>query len=339
MTIPASISTLDEVRTLMSSFPGPHKQSLDLAGEREPQLTKPPGSLGRLEELSHWLAAWQGRHPATMNVARAHVFAGNHGVTAKGVSAYPSEVTIQMVGNFQAGGAAINQLCKTFDIELRVDALELENPTADFTEKPAMSEAEVTSALSHGMTQVESGTDILCLGEMGIGNTTSAAAICHSLYGGAATDWTGPGTGVEGEALSAKAQVVADAVKLHDCKDGLDVLMCLGGRELAAIAGAIIGARMKAVPVMLDGYVCTAAASVLEATVPGALDHCQVGHVSSEPGHQRLLDKLNKTALINFEMRLGEASGAALAVGLLKAAAACHSGMATFAEAGVTDKD
>ena len=323
----------------MSSFPGPHKQSLDLAGEREPQLTKPPGSLGRLEELSHWLAAWQGRHPATMNVARAHVFAGNHGVTAKGVSAYPSEVTIQMVGNFQAGGAAINQLCKTFDIELRVDALELENPTADFTEKPAMSEAEVTSALSHGMTQVESGTDILCLGEMGIGNTTSAAAICHSLYGGAATDWTGPGTGVEGEALSAKAQVVADAVKLHDCKDGLDVLMCLGGRELAAIAGAIIGARMKAVPVMLDGYVCTAAASVLEATVPGALDHCQVGHVSSEPGHQRLLDKLNKTALINFEMRLGEASGAALAVGLLKAAAACHSGMATFAEAGVTDKD
>nr|MBC8445129.1 nicotinate-nucleotide--dimethylbenzimidazole phosphoribosyltransferase [Rhodospirillaceae bacterium] len=310
-----------------------------LGGEREPQLTRPPGSLGRLEELSHRLAAWQGRHPATMNVARAHVFAGNHGVTAKGVSAYPSEVTIQMVGNFQAGGAAINQLCKTFDIELRVDALELENPTADFTEKPAMSEAEVTSALSHGMTQVESGTDILCLGEMGIGNTTSAAAICHSLYGGAATDWTGPGTGVEGEALSAKAQVVADAVKLHDCKDGLDVLMCLGGRELAAIAGAIIGARMKAVPVMLDGYVCTAAASVLEATVPGALDHCQVGHVSSEPGHQRLLDKLNKTALINFEMRLGEASGAALAVGLLKAAAACHSGMATFAEAGVTDKD
>ena len=339
MTTAPSISALDDVRALLSSLPGPDKNSVDLAAEREPQLTKPPGSLGRLEELSHWLAAWQGRHPATMTNARAHVFAGNHGVTAKGVSAYPSEGTVQMVGNFQAGGAAINQLCKAFDIDLNVEALDLDNPTVDFTEAPAMSEQEVVSALAHGMAQVEPGTDVLCLGEMGIGNTTSAAAICHALYGGEATDWTGPGTGVEGEALSAKAQVVADAVKRHDCKDGLDVLMCLGGRELAAIAGAVLGARLNAVPVMLDGYVCTAAASVLEATISGALDHCQVGHVSSEPGHQRLLEKLNKTALINFEMRLGEASGAALAVGLLKAAAACHSGMATFAEAGVSDKE
>ncbi len=334
-----SINNLDDVRALLASLPGPDKNSIDQAAEREPQLTKPPGSLGRLEELSHWLAAWQGRHPATMDNVRAHVFAGNHGVTAKGVSAYPSEVTVQMVGNFQAGGAAINQLCKTFDIDLKVDALDLDKPTHDFSENPAMNEDDVISAFSHGMTQVEAGTDILCLGEMGIGNTTSAAAICHSLYGGEASDWTGPGTGVEGDALSAKAQIVAKSVKLHDCKDGLDVLMCLGGRELAAIAGAILGARLKAVPVMLDGYVCTAAASVLEATSPGALDHCQVGHVSSEPGHICLLEKLNKTALINFEMRLGEASGAALVVGLLKAAAACHSGMATFAQAGVTDKE
>jgi nicotinate-nucleotide--dimethylbenzimidazole phosphoribosyltransferase len=334
-----SVHTLDDVRCVLLSLPGPDENAVAAAAEREPQLTKPPGSLGRLEELSHWLAAWQGRHPPTMNNARAHVFAGNHGVTAKGISAYPAEVTAQMVGNFQAGGAAINQLCKTFDIALSVDALELENPTADFSEQAAMSEQEVVAAIVQGMAVAEKGCDVLCLGEMGIGNTTSAAAICHSLYGGDAALWTGPGTGVEGEAMNLKTRVVADAVKRHDCKDGLDVLRCLGGRELAAIAGAVIGARLRAVPVLLDGYVCSAAACVLEATAPGALDHCQVGHVSSEPGHQHLLERLNKKALINFEMRLGEASGAALAVGLIKAAAACHSGMATFGEAGVRDKD
>jgi nicotinate-nucleotide--dimethylbenzimidazole phosphoribosyltransferase len=201
-----------------------------------------------------------------------------------------------------------------------------------------MSDLETVKAICHGMDQVEARMDILCLGEMGIGNTTSAAAICHALYGGSAADWTGPGTGVEGEAMSAKTRVVAEAVKAHKCNDGIDVLMCLGGRELAAIVGAIIAARLKAVPVMLDGYVCSAAASVLEATLPGALDHCQVGHASSELGHRFLLERIKKNPLIDFEMRLGEASGAALAVSLLKAAVACHSGMATFAEAGVSDK-
>ncbi|NQU57033.1 MAG: nicotinate-nucleotide--dimethylbenzimidazole phosphoribosyltransferase [Rhodospirillales bacterium] len=335
----SSIRSLNDVRTLLSTLPGPDTDSLNLAEEREPQLTKPPGSLGRLEEMSHWLAAWQGRHPPTMNSPRAHVFAGNHGVTGKGVSAYPAAVTEQMVGNFKAGGAAINQLCKTFGITLAVDALDLDTPTADFTEGAAMSEAETVAAINLGMAVVEEACDVLCLGEMGIGNTTSAAAICHALYGGSATDWTGPGTGVEGAAMSLKTQVVADAARAHSGGDGLDALMNLGGRELAAIVGAVIAARLKRVPVLLDGYVCSAAASVLEATVPGALDHCQVGHVSSEPGHIRLLKRLNKTALINFEMRLGEASGAALAVGLLKAAVACHSGMATFGEAGVSDKD
>jgi nicotinate-nucleotide--dimethylbenzimidazole phosphoribosyltransferase len=334
-----TIQTLDDVRVLLKSLPGPNQWALTRAAEREPQLTKPPGSLGRLEELSHWLAAWQGRHPPQIINAHAQVFAGNHGVTDKGVSAYPRAVTEQMVGNFHAGGAAINQLCKTFNITLKVNAMELNNPTADFTEGPAMSDLETVKAICHGMDQVETGMDILCLGEMGIGNTTSAAAICHALYGGNAADWTGPGTGVEGEAMSAKTSVVAQAVKAHKCDDGLDVLMCLGGRELAAIVGAIIAARLKAVPVMLDGYVCSSAASVLEATLPGALDHCQVGHASSEPGHRHLLEQINKNPLIDFKMRLGEASGAVLAVGLLQAAVACHNGMATFSEAGVSDKE
>jgi nicotinate-nucleotide--dimethylbenzimidazole phosphoribosyltransferase len=333
-----SVQSLNDVRALLKSLPGPNQGALARAIKREPQLTKPPGSLGRLEELSHWLAAWQGRHPPQIINARTQVFAGNHGVTCKGVSAYPSAVTEQMVGNFQAGGAAINQVCQTFNITLKVDAMELNNPTADFTEGPAMSEPETIKSICHGMDQVEEGLDILCLGEMGIGNTTSAAAICHALYGGNAADWTGPGTGVEGEAMSAKTYLVAEAVKTHNCNDGLDVLMCLGGRELAAIVGAVIAARLKAVPVMLDGYVCSAAASVLEATIPGALDHCKVGHASSEPGHRLLLERINQNPLIDFEMRLGEASGAALAVSLLKAAVACHNGMATFAEAGVSDK-
>ncbi len=334
-----SISSLNHVRDILAGLPGPDQEALDRAAEREPQLTKPPGSLGRLEELSHWLAAWQGRHPPSMDAPKAHVFAGNHGVTAQGVSAYPAEVTAQMVGNFMAGGAAINQLCRTFGVELKVEALELDTPTADFTQGPAMSEDEVVAAMAHGMAQVEAGTDVLCLGEMGIGNTTSAAAVCHALYGGEAALWTGPGTGVTGTAMDAKTRVVADGVQKHSGGDGLDALMRLGGRELAAIAGAVIAARLQSVPVLLDGYVCTAAAAALEATAPGALDHCQVGHVSSEPGHLRLLEKLNKRALITFDMRLGEASGAALAVGLLKAAVNCHTGMATFAEAGVTDKE
>jgi nicotinate-nucleotide--dimethylbenzimidazole phosphoribosyltransferase len=334
-----AINTLDDVRDLLATLPGADERSMDQAGQREPQLTKPPGSLGRLEELSHWLATWQGRHPPRMKSPRAHVFAGNHGITIKGVSAYPSAVTEQMVGNFKSGGAAINQLCKAFDITLSVDALELDNPTADFTAEPAMSEAETVQAMALGMAVVKSDCDVLCLGEMGIGNTTSAAAICLALFGGQAADWTGPGTGVEGAAMTVKISCVEDAVKRHRGFDGLDTLMRLGGRELAAIAGAIIAARLKRVPVLLDGFVCSAAASVLEATTLGALDHCQVGHVSSEPGHLRLLKKLDKAALINFQMRLGEASGAALAVGLLKAAVACHNNMATFSEAGVSGKD
>lgn len=339
--MPASpqLDTLDDIRRMMERLPGPDLEAGEAAEAREPQLTKPPGSLGQLEKLSRWLAEWQGRHPPTMTNAHAHVFAGNHGVTAQGVSAYPAEVTHQMVANFEAGGAAINQICKTFDIELAVDALDLDTPTADFTQGAAMSEEECVTAIRRGMAAVEPGMDILCLGEMGIGNTTTAAAICHALYGGDAAGWTGPGTGISGEAMTAKARVVADAVRLHADADGLDVMRCVGGRELAAIAGAVIAARQLRVPVLLDGYVSTAAAAVLEAALPGSLNHCRVGHASTEPGHLKLLEALGHRPLLEMDMRLGEASGAALAVGLLRAACNCHSGMATFAEAGVTDKD
>ena len=341
MTDSVFAATLDEIRALLPGLPGPDEDAAAAAAGREGQLTKPPGALGRLEELSEWMARWQGRHPPRIERPRVAVFAGSHGVAAQGVSAFPAEVTAQMVANFQAGGAAINQLCKTFDAELRVYEMSLEEPTADFSRGPAMAATECARALAYGMTAVEDGLDLLCLGEMGIANTTSAAALCHALFGGEAADWTGPGTGVQGAALENKARVVAEAVALHggEASDPFEVLRRLGGRELAAIAGAIIAARMARVPVVLDGYVCTAAAAVLHKIDPGLLDHCVVAHCSAEPAHARLLEELGKPPVLDLGMRLGEASGAALAIGILRAAVDCHGGMATFAEAGVSDKE
>jgi nicotinate-nucleotide--dimethylbenzimidazole phosphoribosyltransferase len=334
------ITKLDDVRGILADLPGPDADAARRTAGREPRLTKPPGSLGRLEELSAWLSAWQGRHPPRLERPAARVFAGSHGVVARGVSAYPAEVTAQMVANFRAGGAAINQLCRVFGIQLEVYALDLDRPTRDFTAAPAMTETECVEAFVRGMETARADQDLLCLGEMGIGNTTAAAAVCHGLYGGTAGDWTGPGTGVAADTLAHKAAIVAEAVALHAraAADPLDLLRRLGGRELAAIAGAVVGARLNRVPVLLDGYVCTAAAAPLEVFLAGALDHCQVAHVSAEPGHRRLLDRLAKPPLFDLDMRLGEASGAALAVAVVKAAAACHAGMATFDEAGVSDK-
>ena len=341
MTTPPIIETLDSVRTLLESLPGPDQSATEKAAAREPQLTKPAGSLGRLEELSGWLSAWQGRHPPRMENPTAWVFAGNHGVTAQGVSAFPAEVTAQMVGNFEAGGAAVNQLCRTFGVDLRVEALELDRPTRDFHQAPAMDDTECAAAIAFGMNAVDPDADVVCLGEMGIGNTTAAAAVGLALFGGDAALWTGPGTGVAGEALAHKTRVVAEAVTLHGAAmtDGLEVLRHLGGRELAAIVGAVIGARLSRVPVLLDGFICTAAAATLAAAAPGSLDHCQVAHLSAEPGHRVLAERIGKAPLLDMGMRLGEASGAVLAVGLLKAAVACHTGMATFADAGVTDRE
>lgn len=332
--------SLHEIRALLAELPGPDRAAAAAAAARQAELTKPAGALGRLEELAEWLAAWQGRAEPRLERPHTAVFAGNHGVAAQGVSAYPAAVTRQMVQNFIAGGAAVNQLCALADAELRVYEMALDEPTRDFTRAPAMREADCARALAYGMAAVEEGIDVLALGEMGIANTTSAAAICHALYGGRAEDWVGRGTGVDDAALLRKIDAVRRAVALHrgDLADPFDVLRCLGGQEIAAIAGAVLAARLARVPVLLDGYACTAAAAVLQAAAPRALDHCIVAHVSVEPGHRRLLDRLGKRALLDLGMRLGEASGATLALLLLKAALACHAGMATFAEAGVSGK-
>lgn len=333
-------ATFAEIRALLPELPGPDLAAGTAAAEREAKLTKPAGALGRLEELTGWLATWQGRYPPRIDRPRTCVFAGNHGVAARGVSAYPAEVTAQMVQNFIAGGAAVNQLCKAVDADLRVYEMALEHPTADFTQAPAMTEEECARAMAYGMMAVEPGIDVLCLGEMGIANTTAGAALCLALFGGEATEWTGPGTGVAGSTLTNKIKVVGEAVARHKAAltDPLEILRHLGGHELAAIAGAVLAARLARIPVVLDGYACTAAAAIVGALDRHGLDHCIVAHVSAEPGHRRLLAKLGKTALVDFGMRLGEASGATLAIAILRAALACHTGMATFGEAGVSGK-
>jgi len=335
----ASISTLDEIHVLLKELPGPSREAAKAAEERQTQLTKPLGALGRLEELAVWLAAWQGKKKPQVERPFTAVFAGNHGIAAKGVSAYPTEVTKQMVANFIHGGAAVNQLCGLADSDLRVYELALDEPTADFSEQPAMEEEDFVRAIAYGMMAVEEGIDVLAVGEMGIGNTTSAAAICTALYGGDAADWVGRGTGVDDETLALKTKLINQAIELHKptfADDPFQILRCVGGLELAAIVGAVIAARLARTPVVLDGYTCTAAAAVLHAIDDRLLDHCGVGHQSVEPGHQALMANIGKEPLLDFNMRLGEGSGAVLAIQILKAACACHNGMATFAEAGVS---
>jgi nicotinate-nucleotide--dimethylbenzimidazole phosphoribosyltransferase len=338
MRMPEPIANLDEIRALLAQLPGPDLEAGTAASLRQRQLTKPPGALGRLEDLAVWLATWQARHTPRLDHPRTVVFAGNHGVAARGVSAYPAAVTAQMVQNFVAGGAAVNQLCRIVDADLRVYEMNLDAPTGDIVLGPAMSQEECAKAMAYGMMAVEPGIDALALGEMGIGNTTVAAALCAGLFGGAAEAWTGPGTGVAGAALDNKRRAVAEAVARHRpaARDPLDLLRRLGGLELAAIAGAVMAARLGRVPVVLDGFASTAAAAVLFAADPHALDHCVVAHASAEPGHRRLVERLGQRPLLDLGMRLGEASGATLAFALLKAAAACHNGMATFGEAKVS---
>lgn len=332
-----AFSTLAEFRALLANAPAPDADALAGAEARNGQLTKPPASLGRLEDVALWYASWRGDARPTIKAPQVVVFAGNHGVTAQGVSAFPAEVTAQMVLNFEHGGAAINQLSKTAGATLSVHALELDRPTADFTQGPAMEEAELLKALQTGWNAVEAQTDLLVVGEMGIGNTTPAAAIAHALFGGEAEDWVGRGTGVDDAGLATKARVVREGVAMNSDRDGLAVLRALGGRELAAMAGAIAHARVVRIPVILDGFICSAAAATLTAIEAGALDHCIAGHVSAEAAHFNVLKNLGKEPLLAMNMRLGEASGGALAINIVKAAVACHSGMATFAEAGVSE--
>lgn len=328
-----------QIPMLPRELPGLDEDASRTARARQDELTKPRGALGRLEDIAIWAAGWQGRAEPRCDPIQVLVFAGNHGVAARGVSAFPAEVTVQMVANFEHGGAAINQLRRVAGARLDVHAIELDRPTADFTGAPAMTEDECARHVAFGMESVAGDAALLCVGEMGIGNTTAAAALACALHGGPAADWTGRGAGVDNDGLARKTEVVRTAVARHAeaRPEPIEILRRLGGREIAAMAGAVLGARLRRIPVLLDGYVCTAAAAVLAAMAPGALDHCLAAHRSAEPGHSRLLEALGLDPLLDLGMRLGEASGAALAANLFKAAVETHNGMATFAEAGVSD--
>ncbi|WP_099826411.1 nicotinate-nucleotide--dimethylbenzimidazole phosphoribosyltransferase [Oceaniglobus indicus] len=331
--------TGDALRTHLADLSVADETARAGAAARNSRLTKPAGALGRLEDLAQWYAGWRGDARPTLARPQVIVFAGNHGVAARGVSAFPPEVTVQMVANFRTGGAAINQLARAFGARIDIHALTLERPTADFTLAPAMDPVEFDAALSAGWDAVASDADLIVVGEMGIGNTTAAAAVSAALFGGGATAWTGRGTGVDDTALAGKRAVVDAGLAFHGpmSDDPLEALRRFGGREMAAIAGAVMHARARRIPVILDGFVCTAAVAPLALMAPGALDHCVAGHLSAEGAHGALLEKLGKLPLLSLGLRLGEASGAALAIGVLKGALACHSGMATFDEAGVAD--
>jgi nicotinate-nucleotide--dimethylbenzimidazole phosphoribosyltransferase len=336
----AGFASLAELQDACHHLPKAHAGAAEQVARREATLTKPPGSLGRLEELTHWLALWQGRHPPRLDRVEILVFAGNHGVTAQGVSAYPAEVTVQMVANFENGGAAINQLAKAADAKLKVTALKLDQPTADFTQAPAMDEAAFLEAVSVGAAAISPDADLVCLGEMGIGNTTAAAAIAAGLFGGGGARWAGRGTGVDHAGLTRKQHVIDAALARHAAMldDPLLVAAALGGRELAAILGAALAARRHSIPLLLDGFVATAAIAPLARLNADAIRNAHAAHVSAEAGHRHLLEALQLSPLLDLNMRLGEASGAAVAVLLLRAALACHTGMATFAEAQVSNK-
>jgi len=334
------IRPFEEIRMLFANLPPASEVSVSAVRARDALLTKPPGALGRLEELVEWLAAWQGKAAPAIERPLVAVFAGNHGVVAQGVSAFPTSVTQQMVANFTNGGAAINQICKAHGVGLKVYELALERPTQDFTQGAAMDEREAAATFAYGTAAIEDGVDLLAPGEMGIGNTTVAAAIYTALYGGPASRWTGRGTGVDDTGLARKNAAVEKALELHGAylADPLEIMRRLGGREIAAMMGAIMAARLNRVPVVLDGYVVCAAAALLHAITPEAIAHCVAGHVSAEGAHAEVLSRLGKRPLLDLGMRLGEGSGAALAVAIIKTALSCHRDMATFDSAGVSGK-
>ena len=337
-----SAASFDEIRQVVGRFPKADEQAVARFWQRDAKLTKPPKSRARLEELGAWFVGWMAEYPAQMIHPRIAVFAGNHGVARQGVSAFPREVTTQMVENFRAGGAAINQLAMIHDSDLKVYDMALDLETRDFTEAPAMSEQECAEAIAFGMMDVTEEIDLLCVGEMGIGNSTSAATLAAALFGGRGADWAGRGTGVDDAGLNRKIAVIDQALDRHrdvvKRGDGLEILRHFGGLELSAIVGAVIAARMGRIPVLLDGFACTAAAAVLSRLDSTGLAHCQVGHLSKEPGHGKLCAALKKSPLLDFGMGLGEGTGAALAIGIVRAAIAMHNGMASFDEAGVSDK-
>ena len=329
-----------EFTKLLHDLPVGSLEAVQAVRKHDAQLTKPAGSLGQMEQLVEFLARWQEKPQPTLNNPMIAIFAGNHGVAAQNVSAFPAEVTAQMVGNFTDGGAAISQIAKLHELNLRVFELALELPTGDISQNAAMDERTCAATIAYGMEAIAGEPDLLCIGEMGIANTTVAAAIYAALFGGTGSDWVGAGTGMDSQGMAHKAKIVDLALAQNKdvIGDPLKILTQLGGREFAAMLGAIVAARHHKIPVIIDGFVATAAAAIAHTLNPAILDHCIFAHISDEKAHATALAKMDKTALLDLGLRLGEGSGAALAAVLVKTALFTHQNMATFEQASVSAK-
>jgi nicotinate-nucleotide--dimethylbenzimidazole phosphoribosyltransferase len=327
----ASGLPFDDIRGLVGQLPAGDDRAAERVRFDFLSRSRRFGSLGRLEEIAVWLARWSGRQPSIRRPLMA-IFAGNHGVAVHGVSPRPAEETARLVELCAAGGAAINGVCLANDVGLKVFDLALHLPTGDIASEAAFDERGCAATMAFGMEAVAGGTDLLCIGDLGVGGSTVAAAMLAALFGGTGADWAGPGSGADAAMVARKAEIVDRALALHrgDLKDPLEVLRRLGGREFAAIAGAILAARMERVPVILDGAAAIAAVAVLKALDTGAIDHCLLAQRPVEIGLARAVEWLGLKPVLDLGIAGGEGTSAALAVGVVKAAAQVAS---TFAEA------
>ncbi len=322
-------SPFDDTRALLARLEGPDESAAAAVRQLYAESGKPRGSLGRLEDFAEWLAAWTGKVPPVVRRPLVAVFAGSHGVARRDVSPRSAAATRDTVARAAAGTAPINQFCAAADLGLKVFDLALDLPTGDIAVEPALDERGCAATIAFGMEAVAGDVDLLCVGDLGVGNSTVAAALFAALLGGRGADWIGSGSGADDTMMARKAEAVDAALSLNQghLGDPLQVLRRVGGREFAAIAGAILAARIQHVPVIIDGFATTAAAAVLHAANPRALDHCVLAHLSAEPGHQRAADRLGLRPILDLKLHHGEAVGAALAAGIVKAAALSLSGM------------
>jgi nicotinate-nucleotide--dimethylbenzimidazole phosphoribosyltransferase len=326
----------EEVAGLLAGAPGPDEAAAAAVAERAASVLRPAGALARLDQLAVWLAGWQGSPRPAVRRPAAVVFAADHGVARQGVSAYPAEVTAAMLKALQEGVATACAMSRQVGADLHVVDVGVGDPTGDLAREPALTPARFRACFEAGRRAVAAlDADLLVLGEMGIGNTTAASAVTVTLLGGAAGALTGRGTGVDAAGYARKLAAVEAARHRAGSAKPLEVLRQAGGAELAAIAGAATEARLRPLPLVLDGFVVTAAVAPLAALHAGALANAVAGHRSAEPGHRALLQRLGMPPLLDLGMRLGEGSGALAAVPLLRLAAAAVTEVATFAEWGL----
>ncbi len=329
-TAPRSEDLINELQVAASA----DLESRAAVQARVDDILRPVGAMARFDEVAVWIAGWQRSTQPTVETPTAIIFAADHGVTTEGVSAYPAEVTGAMLAAFDASKASISALAAAAGAAVRAIDVGVGHPTGNLRIEPAMSAERFALAFNTGREAVtELDTDLLIVGEMGIGNTTAAAAVSAAILGPDASPFVGRGTGVDDDALANKAAVVSDAIaRIAGVTDPLEILREVGGAELAAMAGALFEARLRSIPVLLDGYIATSPALVLHAIDPRLIDNCWAGHCSAEPGHRVVLDHLGRDPLLTLDMRLGEASGAMAAVPLVKMACALVTDVATFAE-------